>query len=152
MFLQNRMIRIMLSFASTAAMTAAELSSLQHITDLACSIVSLLNDYYSWEIEYKTASEAKVQIGLVNATHVLMQLYGVDAVAAKLLLRSEISKLEARYSEAKEELFNQSPPVRQVELWCENLELLVAGYNVWALTCPRYNTVSGSNDLTESFS
>jgi hypothetical protein len=62
----------------------------------------LTNDYFSWDKEYRVWICCGKSTYLINAVHVLMSLYSIDATKAKDMLRTKILDAEQVYCDLRD--------------------------------------------------
>ncbi len=98
----------------------------------------LVNDYFSWEKEWKN-HEANGGKGMIaNAIFLFMKWYSVDAEEGKKMLRKEILAREEKYCKAKDDFLASADATDKTTEWLELLDLVTAGNFAWSMTTARY--------------
>ncbi|RJE24970.1 geranyl-geranyl pyrophosphate [Aspergillus sclerotialis] len=126
-------------FVCELDLTEEEEAKVLPLTQIAMQIMTLHNDYYSWEKEnaFYYASEEKRPVS--NAVALYMKLYSIPIERAKAEVKAKAIETEQRYLLAKKEFLKDeaNPPLATLR-WLEMLEHLITGHMLWCLSCPRY--------------
>lgn len=108
------------------------------LTTAAYDAWVLVNDYFSWEKEWKN-HEANGETGMiVSAVFLFMKWRSVDATKARALLREEIIAREEKYCRAKEDFLARGKLTEKTIQWLDLLDLVTAGNFAWSMTTGRY--------------
>ncbi|KAK6525835.1 hypothetical protein TWF281_010878 [Arthrobotrys megalospora] len=101
--------------------------------------LSLTNDYFSFEVEYREFLDTGADT-LVNCVWLFMQWEKLDVEAAKNTVHRRINEFERDFLRRREELekcyTGYDPRLLQ---YLESLFYTIAGNVIWSSTCPRYN-------------
>jgi hypothetical protein len=111
---------------------------------VAYAALSLTNDLFSWEKEYRAYVESDGKVPLVNAVHVVMLSDNISPEAAKAVIRSEIREHEKRFCELREQYKAEPTASGSIIDWLTLLEDSMAGNFVWSLEVPRYRKIDGN--------
>ncbi|KAK8006183.1 fusicoccadiene synthase [Apiospora marii] len=135
----------LLCFSMDFTLTADETEKTSAITWTAYSSWVLVNDYFSWEKEWKN-HQANGGTGLIaNAIFLFTQWYSVDNEEAKKMLRKEIMAREETYCRLKDEFVAAGLGTEKTLQWLELLDLVTAGNFAWSMTTARYR-LGGRDD------
>lgn len=120
------------------ALSEDETAATAEITTAAYDAWVLVNDYFSWEKEWKN-HQANGETGMiVSAVFLFMKWHKVDAKEARALLRNEIVAREEKYCRAKEEFLAHGKLTEKTIQWLDLLDLVTAGNFAWSMTTARY--------------
>ena len=119
-------------------LTADETKDTSAITSAAYDAWVLVNDYFSWEKEYKNYESAGSKGVIANSVFLFMKWHAIDAKEAKAMLKKEIIAREAMYIKAKEDFNSSGIATERTHQWMVLLDLITAGNFVWSMTTARY--------------
>ncbi|KAJ6018568.1 hypothetical protein N7522_000635 [Penicillium canescens] len=130
----------MARFAYKLELTEEEDQLVLPLTQLIMEVLTLHNDYYSWEKEDAFYRSSEDKLPMANAVTLYMRWYSLSPSDAKAAIRAKAIEKEEQYLLAKEEFLKRHvlPPPATVR-WLEIIEHMVAGNLLWSLTCPRYH-------------
>lgn len=135
----------LLCFSMDFTLTADETEKTSAITWAAYSSWVLVNDYFSWEKEWKN-HQANGGTGVIaNAIFLFTRWYSVDNEEAKKMLRKEIVAREETYCRLKDEFVAAGLGTEKTLQWLELLDLVTAGNFAWSMTTARYR-LGGRDD------
>jgi hypothetical protein len=104
-------------------------------------VVTLTNDYFSWEKEIAEHIELKGTTPLINSVAFYMKWDSLSATDAKAAVKAKIQQLEENYSALKAEYIarhgDKAPS--SVIRWFNVMEAVVAGNLIWSNFTPRYH-------------
>lgn len=128
----------LLCFSMNFALSEEESAETAALTTAAYDAWVLVNDYFSWEKEWKN-HEANGETGMiVSAVFLFMKWHSVDATKARALLREEIIVREEKYCRAKEDFLARGKLTEKTVQWLDLLDLVTAGNFAWSMTTARY--------------
>jgi len=120
--------------------TREEVAATAEMTDVAYGAWVLVNDYFSWEKEWKNYT-ANGSVGLiVSAVWFFMKWHSVDAEESKRMIRKEIMAREEKYEQMRDEFLARGNHSRRTLEWINLLDNVTAGNFVWSMTTARYHT------------
>ena len=125
-------------------MTKEETEMTAALTTAAYNILSLINDYFSWEKEWQNYKADDCKGELPNAVFLYMKWYSLDATEAKKMVRSEIMARELKYCNMKAAYLGHGNTLERTIRWLRLLESVMAANFVWSATTARYN--AGAED------
>lgn len=129
----------LLCFSMNFALSADETAETLALTHAAYDAWVLVNDYFSWDKEWRN-HQANGSTGVIaSAMFLYMKWYSVDADEARRLLRSEIISREERYCQAKEDFLARGKLTEKTIQWLDLLDLVTAGNFAWSMTTARYH-------------
>ncbi|KAF4966749.1 hypothetical protein FSARC_5614 [Fusarium sarcochroum] len=135
----------LLRFAMDFKLSEAEEQKIAHITTVAYGAWVLVNDYFSWDKEWKNY-QANGSTGMIaNAIFLFMGWYSVDKEDAKKMVRKEIMSREAKYCTLKDEFIAKGLATDKILHWLHVLDCVTAGNFAWSMTTARYQ--AGSDDI-----
>lgn len=135
----NRWTMALMCFSMDFYLTAEETAQTSSITSAAYDAWVLVNDYFSWEKEYRNY-EANGSTGqIVSAVFLFMKWHNVDQITAKKMLRGEIIAREEKYCRLKSDYFARGNVTNRIIKWFELLDLVTAGNFSWSMTTARYH-------------
>lgn len=135
----------LLCFSMDFKLNAQEEKKTQAITDAAYDAWVLVNDYFSWEKEWKN-HQANDETGVIaNAVFLFMRWHSVTPEEGRLMLRKEIIAREEKYCKAKEAFLASGAATEKTTQWLEMLDLVTAGNFAWSMTTARY--IHGADDV-----
>jgi hypothetical protein len=104
-------------------------------------VVTLTNDYFSWEKEIAEHIELKGATPLINSVAFYMKWDSLSAMDAKAAVKAKIQQLEEKYSVLKAEYITRhgGKPPSSVIRWFNVMEAVVAGNLIWSNFTPRYH-------------
>lgn len=108
------------------------------ISYVAYAALTLTNDLFSWDKEYKAHIESQGSVPLVNAVHTVMVSHGLDQEAAKAMIRDELRAHEHRFCQMRDEYKAGPNASSSVVDWFRLLEDTMAGNFIWSVRVPRY--------------
>jgi hypothetical protein len=126
-------------FGIGLALSKDEQQSVAHITDRLYEAFVLVNDYYSWDVEYAEHSRKDKPVPLVNAVYLISQAHSLEPSKAKHVLKMQIRMLEKKYCSLKKIYLKTSPYTPQILRWFDVVEQTHAGTALWSCTTARYN-------------
>ncbi|KAH8598382.1 isoprenoid synthase domain-containing protein [Bisporella sp. PMI_857] len=104
-------------------------------------VVTLTNDYFSWEKEIAEHIELNEANPLINSVAFFMKWDSLSATDAKASVKAKIQQLEEEYSALKTEYIarhgDKTPS--SVIRWFSIMEAVVAGNLIWSNFTPRYH-------------
>lgn len=109
-----------------------ELSAVQAFDISMGTVLSLMNDYFSWAIEAGQETDR-----VRNGVHVLIKQYGLSADVARSTLLGMMIEEEAHAVRLREQCL-KGPVSDGVRQYIEAMELYVGGACFWTATAPRY--------------
>jgi hypothetical protein len=110
------------------------------MTEMAYGAWILVNDYFSWEKEWKNY-QANGNVGLiVSAVWFFMKWHHIDAEESKGMIRKEIMAREEKYEQMKEEFLARGNHSQKTLEWINLLDNVTSGNFVWSMTTARYHT------------
>ncbi|RJE25610.1 geranyl-geranyl pyrophosphate [Aspergillus sclerotialis] len=130
-----------LRWGSGIYLTAEEERVAAPMSYVAYAALSLTNDLFSWEKEYKSHIENHGNVPLVNAVHIIQISQNLTQSAAQAVIRTEIRVHEQRYAQLSEEYKATPHPSESIIRWLNLLEDSIAGNFVWSLRVPRYREI-----------
>lgn len=120
-------------------LTYVETAQTSSITSAAYDAWVLVNDYFSWEKEYKNY-EANGSTGqIVSAVFLFMKWHDIDPITAKKMLRGEIIVREERYCQLKADYLARGNVTDRIIKWFKLLDFVTAGNFAWSMTTARYH-------------
>lgn len=129
----------LLCFATDFTLTPQEISETSVVTNAAYGAWVLVNDYFSWEKEWKNHQKDGETGIIVSAVFLYMKWHSVDGQEAKRLLRREIIAREENFIRAKEAFLARGRLTEKALQWLEVLDLVTAGNFAWSMTTARYH-------------
>ncbi|THC95565.1 hypothetical protein EYZ11_004937 [Aspergillus tanneri] len=133
----------MARFAYKLDLTEEEDELVLPLTQLIMEVLTLHNDYYSWEKEDAFYHSSEDKLPMANAVTLYMKWYSLSLEDAKAAIKAKAIEKEEKYLLAKEEFLSRDPPPATTR-WLEIMEHMVAGNLIWSLTCPRYHKKSSN--------
>lgn len=128
----------LLCFSMDFTLNEDEAEKTSAITSSAYDAWVLVNDYFSWEKEWKN-HEANGGVGFIaNAIFLFMRWYSVDATEGKRMLRKEIVAREEKYIKEKEKFLASGHATDRTSRWLKLLDHVTAGNFAWSMTTARY--------------
>ncbi|KAK6084429.1 polyprenyl synthetase [Seiridium cupressi] len=128
----------LLCFSMDFTLNGDEVEKTAAITSAAYDAWVLVNDYFSWEKEWKNHQANGGSGVIANAVFLFMRWYSVDAIEGKRMLRKEILAREDKYCRAKEEFLASGNVTDKTSQWLELLDHVTAGNFAWSMTTARY--------------
>ncbi|KAI1765276.1 isoprenoid synthase domain-containing protein [Hypoxylon sp. FL1150] len=128
----------LLCFSMDFTLDAEEEKKTSALTWMAYDAWVLVNDYFSWEKEWKNHQANGGKGVIANAIFLFMKWYSVDAAEGKKMLRKEIMAREDKYCRAKDSFLASGDATTKTTQWLEMLDLVTAGNFVWSMTTARY--------------
>ncbi|KAK4220562.1 isoprenoid synthase domain-containing protein [Podospora fimiseda] len=107
--------------------------------------MALINDLYSWEKEFRVATELKLT-GTFNVIWIIMREQGVDVEAAKQVCISMIKEYIQRLQLGLKKLEEKGESSADLFLLIEGVKSTVWGGALWSMGCPRYNSSAKFNE------
>jgi hypothetical protein len=104
----------------------------------AYAVLSLTNDLFSWEKEYRAYIESNGKITLVNAVSIAMASKGLSEKDAKALVKDEIRVHEELFCQLRDQYKKTSYQSESILRLFELLEDSMAGNFIWSIRVPRY--------------
>lgn len=129
----------LLCFSMDFALTEAEIERTAVVTSAAYDAWVLVNDYFSWEKEWKNFQDNGSKGEIVSAVFLFMKWNSVDWQQGKAMLRKEILSREEMYCQAKEDFLARGNLTEKTIQWLELLDLVTAGNFAWSMTTARYD-------------
>jgi hypothetical protein len=108
-------------------------------------IVSLTNDYFSWQMEREQSSDR-----IRNAVPVLMKEYNLPEEQARTLLKGIIINEEEQVRKLSVGMDTRKDISEDLKNYIRALGLFAAGYSFWCATCPRYSRPQTEEDFATS--
>lgn len=128
----------LLCFSMDFKLNAEEVKKTDPITEVAYDAWVLVNDYFSWEKEWKN-HQANDETGVIaNAVFLYMTWHSVSPEEGKRMLRKEIIARETKFIKAKEAFFASGAATEKTSQWLELFDLVTAGNFAWSMTTARY--------------
>ena len=127
-------------FSMGLQMTKGEMEAIEAPVTAVSHCWSLVNDYFSWEKEWKNYQANDCQGEVINAVYLFMKWNNVDAKKAKNMVRSEIMARELKYCDLKAAHLSRGNVPEKVIYWFGILDLITSGNFIWSMTTARYNT------------
>lgn len=128
----------LLRFAMDLDMTESETATVAPVTKAGFDAWVLVNDYFSWDKEWKNFQDNGSKGEIVSAVFLYMKWYSIEGPEAKKKLRSEIIAREKKYEEEKLALLSQGGDTDKLLRWFEICDLITAGNFAWSMTTSRY--------------
>ncbi|KAJ4253874.1 geranylgeranyl pyrophosphate synthetase [Fusarium torreyae] len=135
----------LLCFSMNFKLTVDEEQKTANITSAAYDSWVLVNDYFSWEKEWKNHQANGATGVIANSIFLFMGWYSIDKEEGKKMLRKEIMSREAKYCRLKEEFIAKGIATEKTRQWLELLDLVTAGNFAWSMTTARYR--AGAEDV-----
>jgi predicted secreted protein len=130
----------LLCFSMDLHRTREEVAATAEMTEMAYGAWVLVNDYFSWEKEWKNYT-ANGSVGLiVSAVWFFMKWHSVDVEESKRMIRKEIMAREEKYEQMRDEFLARGNHSRKTLEWINLLDNVTAGNFVWSMTTARYHT------------
>lgn len=126
-------------FSMDFYLTPEETEQTSSITSAAYDAWVLVNDYFSWEKEYKNYQANGSTGQIVSAVFLFMKWHDIGPTTAKKMLRGEIIAREKRYCQLKAEYFARGNVTDRIIKWFELLDVVTAGNFAWSMTTARYH-------------
>lgn len=121
------------------ALSDDETAETMTLTKTAYDAWVLVNDYFSWDKEWKN-HQANGSTGMIaSAVFLYMKWYSVDAEQGRKLLRKEIIAREDKYCRAKDDFLARGKLTEKTIQWLDLLDLVTAGNFAWSMTTARYD-------------
>jgi aristolochene synthase len=128
-------------FGAKLHLTEDQLAKTKSLESTAFRHVSVINDIYSWEREWKV-SQASPSDGAqpFSAVSILAKETGLPFPACKRLLYSYCRELEIVFKETGHKIRNDSSTnlTPELEKYLHGLELFMSGIETWSRWTPRY--------------
>lgn len=99
---------------------------------------SLVNDYYSWEREHKTASDRN-HASIANAIWVLTEKHSMSCDEAKTFCRERIREYAAEYLQVLETVTTRDDLCHDAKFLLDVQKFAISGNAAWSLQCYRYH-------------
>ncbi|KAG7289912.1 hypothetical protein NEMBOFW57_006289 [Staphylotrichum longicolle] len=99
---------------------------------------SLVNDYYSWEREQKTATDRN-HASMANAIWVLMEKHSISCDEAKAFCREKIRDYAAEYLRVIETVTTRDDLCHDAKFLLDVQKFAISGNAAWSLECYRYH-------------
>lgn len=128
----------LLRFAMDLEMTESETARVSPVTKAGFDAWVLVNDYFSWEKEWKNYQDNGSKGEIVSAVFLYMKWYSIEGPEAKQKLRTEIVAREKKYDDEKQALLSQGGDDDKLLRWFEICDLITAGNFAWSMTTARY--------------
>lgn len=129
----------LLCFSMDFALSDEESKETADLTRAAYDAWVLVNDYFSWDKEWKN-HEANGSTGMIaSAVFLYMKWYGLNAQEARKRLRQEIIVREEKYIQLKDEFLARGKLTEKTIQWLDLLDLVTAGNFAWSMTTARYH-------------
>lgn len=132
----------LLCFASDFALDAEEKKETQAITNAAFGAWCLVNDYFSFDKEWKNHMANDPDGKIVSSVFLFMEWYQVDIPGAKKLLRAEIIRREKLIVQKQNALIGRGALTPRISEWFYILDTVTAGNFAWSMTTARYHASS----------
>ena len=113
-----------------------EMELCKQLTRPAFAAISLTNDLYSWEKEYKEAQRNGLP-HVVNAIWVLTNELSVSDSKAKEICRVKIKQYVSEYRNILREVGCNETISTDLKRYVEALQYSISGHLVWSIYCPR---------------
>ncbi|KAI1175872.1 isoprenoid synthase domain-containing protein [Nemania sp. FL0916] len=128
----------LLCFSMDFTLTDDETQQMRAITSAAYDAWVLVNDYFSWEKEWKNHEANDSEGVIANAVWLYMKWKSVGASEAKKMLKKEIIAREEQYVQLKNDFVASGAATEKTEQWLVLLDLVTAGNFAWSMTTARY--------------
>lgn len=119
-------------------LTSEEEAKTAAITTAAYNSWVLVNDYFSWEKEWRNYNANGGTGVIANAIFLYMRWYSIEREEGKKMLRKEIVAREEKYCKLKSEFLAKGNVPQKLRQWLELLDLVTAGNFAWSMTTARY--------------
>jgi hypothetical protein len=130
----------LLCFSMDLHRTREEVAATAEMTEMAYGAWVLVNDYFSWEKEWKNYT-ANGSVGLiVSAVWFFTKWHSVDAEESKRMVRKEIMAREEKYEQMRDEFLARGNHSQKTLEWINLLDNVTAGNFLWSMTTARYHT------------
>lgn len=129
----------LLCFSMDFTLSEDETAETLALTNAAYDAWVLVNDYFSWDKEWKN-HQANGGTGMIaSALFLYMKWHSVDAAEARKILRKEIIAREEKYCRLKDEFLARGKLTEKTIQWLDLLDLVTAGNFAWSMTTARYH-------------
>lgn len=135
------MVLNLLHWGTGVVLDEATAAEVQHILQPIHNVVTLTNDFFSWEKEIAEFHKTNGDTPLINAVAFYMNWNSISAAEGKAAVKAKIEQLEEEYSNLKDAYIAQhgdtTPPA--VLRWFSIMEAVVSGNLIWSNLTPRYH-------------
>jgi aristolochene synthase len=128
-------------FGAKFHLTEGQLVKTQSLESTAFRHVSVINDIYSWEREWKVSQTDQTDGARpFSAVYILSTETGLPFSACKRLLYSYCRELELVFKQAVHEIRHDSSSdlTPEFEKYLQGLEYFMSGIETWSQWTPRY--------------
>ncbi|KAL4891304.1 isoprenoid synthase domain-containing protein [Aspergillus ambiguus] len=129
----------MARFAYKLTLTGEEEQLVTPLTQLIMNVLTLHNDYFSWDKENEFYNSSEEKLPMSNAVTLYMKWYSMSVEDAKDAIRAVAVQKEQEYLQKKEKFLGEQPVSPAIMRWLNIMEHMVSGNLLWSLTCPRYH-------------
>ena len=137
----SRMVINLLHWGTGVVLDKSNATEIAPILKPIHDVVTLTNDYFSWEKEIAEHIELNEATPLINSVAFYMKWDSLSATDAKAAVKAKIQQLEEEYSALKTEYIarhgDKTPS--SVIRWFSIMEAVVAGNLIWSNFTPRYH-------------
>lgn len=134
-----RFVEAMMLWGMGMTLTPEEDKLLAPIVYPCFAALGLANDYFSFDRELKEMQENRSD-NFINAVWLHMRWHGVDASAAKDMVRQATIAYEQEFLQRCEGFRKANAPVSEkLDRYLRALSYQISGNVVWSLNCPRYH-------------
>jgi hypothetical protein len=139
-----RMVINLLHWGTGVVLDESSATEIAPILKPIHDVVTLTNDYFSWEKEIAEHIELNGANPLINSVAFYMKWDSLSATDAKAAVKAKIQQLEEEYSVLKAEYIacHGDKPPSSVIRWFSIMEAVVAGNLIWSNFTPRYHVSS----------
>jgi hypothetical protein len=109
---------------------------MEHILSI---VIILQNEYFSYDKEYRAWVATGKKGVLVNGVQVLMKERGITEEAAKDAIKLTMMDIEMKYVKERDACIEAGKATENVLRYCAGMEYLIAGGQVWSMSCARYH-------------
>ncbi|KAJ5250893.1 hypothetical protein N7489_001303 [Penicillium chrysogenum] len=131
----------LIRFSARLYLTTAELDKTAPLASIAFRHVSVMNDIYSWEKEWKVY-QANPTDGArpFSAIYIFANETGLPYTACKRLMYSYCRELELAFKQSSDEIRHNSLAslTHELEMYIKGLEYFMCGIELWSQWTPRY--------------
>lgn len=131
----------LIRFGAKLYLTTPELKKTAALESTAFRHVSVMNDIYSWEREWKVY-QANPTDGArpLSAIYILANETGLPYTACKRLMYSYCRELEVALKQSTNEIRhnNMESWTHDLEMYIKSLEYFMCGIELWSQWTPRY--------------
>jgi aristolochene synthase len=130
-------------FSMDLRLTNSDLSRVRGLEQNCSRQISVVNDIYSWEKEYKASlkDDAEGSV-LCSAVSVLMEEIGLSVKPTKRVLWQMVREWETLHDALVETISLEGPVAAELQLYMKGWEYQMSGNELWSMTTLRYGKAS----------